>query len=64
MKDVNHLFLFCDFFGKIWYSVTSWLGFVTGRPTHLSDHLLQFGTLGGFLKGICLALNVIWLSCV
>ena len=52
------------FFGKIWYGVTSCLGFVMVHPDHLSDHLLQFETLGGFPKSICLALNLIRLSCV
>jgi len=33
-------------------------------PEHVSDHLHQFGTLGGFSKSIHKAFNLIWLSCV
>jgi len=30
----------------------------------VSDHLYQFGTLGGFSKNNCSVFNLIWLSCV
>jgi len=50
LMDIDHLFLSCDFFGKIWYDISSWLGFTTIHPTRVSDHLLQFGTLGVFPK--------------
>ena len=33
-------------------------------PEHVSDHLYQFGTLGGFSKNNCSAFQLIWLSCV
>jgi hypothetical protein len=29
MEDTKHLFLSCDFFGKLWYNIFNWLGFNT-----------------------------------
>jgi len=44
-EDIDHLFLSCDFFRKIWYDIFIWFGF-----TMFADHLFQFGNLGSFLK--------------
>jgi len=47
---IHHLFLSCDFFEKIWCGISNWLDFITVHPAHVSNHLLQFKTLGGFPK--------------
>jgi hypothetical protein len=49
MEDAEHLFLSCDFFEKLWYGISNWLSFHMVYPEHVSDHLHQFGTLGGVL---------------
>jgi len=64
LKDIYHFFLSYDFFGKISYDISSWIGFTKIHPNHGSGHLLQFGTLDGFSKNICTILHLIWLSCV
>lgn len=28
-EDINHLFLFCDFIGKVWSDIFVWLGLAT-----------------------------------
>lgn len=61
-KDINHLFLSCDFFGKVWTGTYNWLCLTTVHPAQVSDHLLQFG--GGFSKSSCTVLRSIWLTCV
>jgi hypothetical protein len=51
-KDIDNLFLSCDFFKKIWYGISSWLGFIMVHLAHVLNHLLQFEILGGFPKKI------------
>lgn len=58
-EDMNRLFAKCDFFCKIWYLVSHWLGFVIVSKGTMSDHLAHFGGLGGFSKHVRLALNII-----
>jgi len=62
MEDINHLFLSCDFFGKIWIGISNWLGFTTVHPKHVADHFLQFENLGGFPKNIRITFQLIWLA--
>ncbi|AES90772.1 hypothetical protein MTR_4g097730 [Medicago truncatula] len=64
LEDAEHLFFSCDFFDKLWYDISHWLRFHIVFPKHVSDHLYQFGTLGGFSKSNRSAFNLIWLSCV
>jgi len=64
MEDAKHLFFSCDFFGKLWYGISHWLRYHIVFPEHVSDHLYQFGTLGGFFKRNRSTFNLIWLSCV
>ncbi|RHN79618.1 putative reverse transcriptase zinc-binding domain-containing protein [Medicago truncatula] len=64
MGDAKHLFLSCDFFGKLWYGISHWLSCHIVFPEHVPDHLYQFGTLGGFSKNNRSAFHLIWLSCV
>lgn len=50
--DMNHLFLSCDFFKKLWHGLYSWLGFTTVHPAQVAAHFLQFGSLDGYSKNI------------
>ena len=64
MEDINHLFLSCDFFGKIWVGISNWLDFTTVYPNHVVDHFLQFENLGRFSKNIRISFQLIWLACI
>lgn len=55
-EDIDHLFLFCGFFEKIWYDIFCWPCFTTVHHVRIADHLLQFENLGGFSKNICTSL--------
>jgi len=57
-EDVNHLFISCEFFEKISFDISNWLGVTKVHPTHVSYHLLQFRALGGFSKNIQLSLTL------
>jgi len=64
IEDVNHLFLSCDFFGKLWYGISHWLGYHLMFPKNVSDHLYQFDTFNDFSNSKRSALNLILLSYV
>jgi len=64
IEDAKHLFLSCDFFGKLWYGISNRLGYNIVFLENVSDHLYQFGTFSGFSNSKHSALNLIWLSCV
>jgi len=63
IEDAKHLFLSGDFFGKLWYGISHWLGYQLVFPENVSNHLYQFGTVSGSNSKHS-ALNLIWLSCV
>jgi len=44
--------LHCNFFGSIWHIVLQWLCVVYTSPTIITDHLCQFGHLGGSFMSI------------
>jgi len=52
MEDIDHFFISCEFFRKIWLGISHWLGFSTIRHAHVVDHFYQFEYLGGFSKNI------------
>ena len=64
IEDRDHLFVKCDFYGRIWSLVVSWLGFSTAPHKFLHDHLVQFGGLRGYSKNVRLSLNIISLYVV
>jgi len=59
MEDINHLFLSCDYFGKIWDAILHWLGFIMVQTTQVANHFYQFETLGGFSKSVRIVFNLI-----
>jgi len=60
-EDIDHLLLFCDFYGHILYEIYNWLGLVSVTTAHINYHIIQFRSLGGFLKHTCSAFHLIWL---
>jgi len=54
-EDMSHLFLKCDFFGRLWCLISNWLGFVT---------VIQgfFLTILAVLLAVRLSMNIISLS--
>jgi hypothetical protein len=63
-KDRDHLFVKCNFYGRIWQLIGGWLGFSTPIHGNLMAHLLQFGGLGGCSTKVRYSLNIIWLVVV
>ena len=61
-KDVNHLFVNCNFYGRLWYLISRWLGFSTVYNSRILEHIYQFDSLGGFSHKAQCSLYVIWLS--
>jgi len=50
MEDRDHLIFQCDFYGRLWYLNSGWLGFSFVSQGALQDDSLQFGGLRGFSK--------------
>lgn len=48
LEDMEHLFVKCDFYDRLWSLVSGWLGLSTTTHGNLWIHLVQFGELGGF----------------
>jgi len=63
-EDIDHLFVKCDFYGRILPLISSWLGFSTTSQGNLLDHLTHYGGLRGYSKNVPLALNIICLFVV
>jgi len=63
LENVDHLFLSCDYFGKIWNCSLQWLDFSMVQPEHAINHLQQFESLcdfhKDFHKSIYLVFNLI-----
>ena len=47
-EDVNHLFVNCNFCGRLWYLVSRWLGFSIVYNCRILEHIYQFDSLGVF----------------
>jgi len=47
-EDVDHLCVMCESFGRIWYLITKWLGFVTITSGNIVDHRILFECIRGF----------------
>lgn len=61
-ENVHHLFLCCDFIGRIQFLVLQWSGIVLMNTLCLYDHLIQFSHLDHFSKHVPSPLHLIWLS--
>jgi len=44
-EDIDHLFVKCDFFCRIWYYIFNWLGFYTASNGRVLEHIYQFDSL-------------------
>jgi len=49
-EDMNHLYVRCNDFGRLWSLVTNWLGVKFVGHNLFFDHWMQFAALGGFSK--------------
>ena len=63
-EDVDHLFVRCSYYEKIWFLLSLWLGFVTVNLGTLSDHVWHFTCMTYFSKNVRKNIHIIWLSCV
>jgi len=64
MEDLDHLFLSCDYFWKIWDDILHYLGFIMVQQTQVAHHFYQFGTLASFSKSVRLVFNLMSLLSV
>jgi len=64
LENVEHLFLGCDFFGRVWTHVLLWLGLSYVSLVGCSDNYLQFGHMAGLPRLSHSFLQLIWLACV
>jgi len=52
LKDMEHLFVKCEFYDRLWSLVSGWLGFSTATHGNLFVRLVQFGGLGGYSNNV------------
>jgi hypothetical protein len=64
LENAEHLFLGCDFFGRVWTQVLLWLGLSYAAPVRCRDHYLQFGHMAGLPHFSHSFIQLIWLACV
>jgi len=65
METSPHLFLHCQFFGKVWHFIHLWLGVCSVIPNMPADYLNQFAFVGGFCSKRQLSiLQLIWYATV
>jgi len=59
-EDIDHLFVECDVYGRLWYFNFSWLGFSVALNGKVLQHISQFRILGSFSHKVQNSLNFIW----
>jgi len=63
-ETVDHLFIGCDVFGRVWYSVCHWIGISCVFSGSVTDHYSQFIQLACLPRLSHYYLKVIWLACI
>ena len=63
-ETAYHLFIGCDVFGSVWYSVCQWIGIPCVFPGFVTDHYFQFIHMAGLPNSSYCYLKVICLACV
>lgn len=63
-ETVDHLFIQCTSFGRVWYLVCHWLGIPCVFQGSVTQHFIQFTNLAGMARGSHDYLKIIWLACV
>jgi len=58
----DHLFLHCNIYGSIWYTIYRWLNLSSVLPFTVGDHFNQFPALGGLARTRLSILQVIWFA--
>ena len=60
----DHLLLYCNLFGFVYYLIYGWLGIYVAAPQSLIDHFTQFSYFGDASKVRQSILQVIWYATV
>jgi len=62
-ETADHLFIGCDVFGSVWYSICHWIGIPCVLPRTVTDHYSQFINMAGLPRSSHYYFKVIWLAC-
>ena len=62
VDDQDHLFFQCNFYGRFWYMISSWLGITFISQGELRDHSHHVWSARGFSKNSCTTFNSFWCS--
>ena len=57
-------FFQCNSCGRLWYTITYWLGISFVSHGDLRNHSFQFGGLGEFAKNSHSTFNIVWVSMI
>ena len=63
-ETAEHLFIGCDVFGSVWYSVCHWIGILCVFSGSVTDHYFQFTHMAGLPHPSHYYLKVIWLASI
>jgi len=63
-ETADHLFIGCDLFGSVWYSVCRCIGIPCIFPSSITYHYFQFIHMAGIPRPSHFYLKVIWLACI
>jgi hypothetical protein len=63
-ETVDHLFIGCTVFGRVWYLVCHWLGIPCVFHGSVKQHFVQFINLAGLPRASHVYLKVIWLASI
>jgi len=64
VETAEHLFIRCDVFRSVWYSVCLWICIPCVFPGAVMDHFFQFVHMVGLPRTSHYFLKVIWLACI
>jgi len=59
---VDHLFVACNLFGRVWSLICNWLGISFVCPGSITDHFLHFTQVAGMPRSTYVFFKVIWLA--
>ena len=60
-ESINHLFLYCNFYGIVWYSVMHWLRISSDLPSNFGMLASQIFGPHVFIKDTCTCFRIIWM---
>jgi hypothetical protein len=62
IETMDHLFVVCNFFGRVWELICNWLGIYYVCPGSITDHFFQFTHLAGMPRSSFVFFKIIWLA--